>query len=98
MTRPKPKQLPPRPTQPPKAPPVASGAEAGEAMPLSHATAYALHDLAAWHNTTPHDAAEYAIGLWHWISGKQKEGWRPCMADPNDEVYPVELPAPKIAT
>jgi hypothetical protein len=67
-------------------------------MPLSHATAYALRDVAEHHGMTPHDAAEYAIGLWHWITGKQKDGYQLCMADPDGNVYPVELPAPKIAT
>ena len=66
-----------------------------EAMPLSHATAIALTDLAAHHGLSKTAAAEYAIGLWHWITRQQQTGFTLCMANPDGDIHPVELPAPK---
>lgn len=92
-----PRATPPR--QGPLPPPVSPAQPEGtKAMPLSHATAFALADLAEHYNMTPEAAAEYAIGLWHWYTAKQKEGYVPCLADSDGEVYKVELPPPTVKT
>lgn len=91
------KPRPPRKSAAPKlATPSPPAANTGEAMPLSHATAFALRDVAAHHNMTATAAAEYAIGLWHWITAQEKQGHVLCMADADGEVYRVELPPPKV--
>lgn len=91
-----PKPSPPRRKAAPT--PVPAATPAGEAMPLDHATAYALRDVANLHGMTDRDAAAYAIKLWHWIAGQVQQGKILCMADGRDgEVRKVELPAPKPA-
>lgn len=83
----------PRPPRPKMAAPAAENPTDGEAMPLSHAAAHALRDVAAHHDQTPREAAEYAIGLWHWLSGQLASGKRLWLADENgDGGQMVELP------
>lgn len=83
--------------QPPKRKPALAAAPVkpeGEQMPLSHAAAFALRDLATHYGQSEREQAEYAIGLWHWLTGKLVEGRVLWLADADgDGGQRVELPA-----